>query len=517
MTTEHFYITTPIYYVNDVPHIGHGYTTLAADVMARFNRLDGKDVMFLTGTDEHGQKVEKSAKVAHQDPQDFTDHVSKSFRALAKTMNFSNDDFIRTTEQRHKTGVQALWKKLDEAGQIYLGSYAGWYAERDEAFYGEDELTITPDGKRIASSGAECAWVEEPSYFFKLSEWGDKLLAYYEAHPDFIAPQARRNEIISFVKGGLRDLSISRTSFTWGVKVPGDEKHIVYVWLDALANYMTALGYPDTAPGGNYSKFWPADVHLVGKDILRFHAVYWPAFLMAVGLPVPRRIFANGWWTAEGQKISKSLGNVIDPNELIKTYGLDQTRYFLLRAFPYGNDGDFSRKAMIERINGDLANGIGNLAQRTLSQVAKNCESRLPEIVDPSEEDDALLAMANSLPDLIRAELAVPAFHKALDAIFTVIGEADSYIDRQAPWALRKTDPARMAVVLAVLCRVLRVVATVLQPFMPDAMDKLLTQLGVAADQRDLAALTHDVQPGTILPQPQGIFPRYVEEAAVVS
>ena len=355
MSATPFYVTTPIYYVNDVPHIGAAYTTLACDVLARFARLDGRPVRFLTGTDEHGQKVEQAAQKAGEDPQAFTDRVSQSFRDLVSLMNYSVDDFIRTTEERHQAGVRALWQRLADAGQIYLGSYAGWYAQRDEAFYAEDETTLMPDGTRLAPSGAACAWVEEPSYFFRLSDWGEKLLDLYESQPDFIGPSARRNEIVSFVRGGLRDLSVSRTSFSWGVKVPGDPAHVVYVWLDALANYMTALGYPDES--GAYQQFWPADLHMVGKDILRFHAVYWPAFLLAAGLPLPRRIFAHGWWTAEGEKMSKSLGNVISPGDLVGTFGLDATRFYLLRAFPFGNDGDFSRKAMIERVNADLANG----------------------------------------------------------------------------------------------------------------------------------------------------------------
>jgi methionyl-tRNA synthetase len=505
-----FYVTTPIYYVNDVPHLGAAYSNLACDVLARFNRLDGKQVMFLTGTDEHGQKVEKAAEAAGMDPQSFTDKVSQSFRTLGTVMNYSNDDFIRTTDARHKEGVRHFWQVLKDRGHIYLGSYAGWYAMSDEAYYGEDELTVTPDGKRIAPSGKECTWVEEPSYFFKLSEWGDRLLEYYDAHPDFIMPASRRNEVVSFVKSGLKDLSVSRTTFKWGIPVPGDEAHVMYVWVDALMNYMTALGYPDET--AKYRTFWPADVHVVGKDILRFHAVYWPALLLAAGLPVPHRVFAHGWWTVEGQKMSKSIGNVIAPADLVNTYGLDPTRYFLLRAFPFGNDGDFSRKAMIERINGDLANGIGNLAQRTLSLVAKNCGGMLPAIADETEEDKALLAQAEALASVMRTELQVQAFHKALDAVFALVSEADGYIDRQAPWSLKKTDLARMNTVLAVLCGVLRTVGICLQPFMPDAMAKLLDQLAVDPASRDFAALGQGMPAGIALPPPQGIFPRFVEE-----
>ena len=368
-----YYITTPIYYVNDSPHIGHAYTTLACDALARFMRLDGRDVFFLTGTDEHGQKVEKAARDRGTDPQAFTNEVSERFRELARAMGFSNDDFIRTTETRHKRAVMALWEKLVEFGDIYLGTYAGWYSVRDEAFYAESELV---DGK--APTGAPVEWVEEPSYFFRLAAWQDRLLRFYEENPDFVLPATRRNEVVSFVKGGLQDLSVSRTSFTWGIPVPGDSRHVMYVWLDALTNYISAVDYPDT-DSPMWQRFWPADVHVVGKDILRFHAVYWPAFLMSAGLPPPKRVFAHGWWTVEGQKMSKSLGNVVAPAELIQKYGLDQTRYFLLREIPFGNDGDFSHAAMVRRLNHDLANDFGNLAQRVLTLIQRNCDAQVPE------------------------------------------------------------------------------------------------------------------------------------------
>ncbi|MFQ5939314.1 MAG: methionine--tRNA ligase, partial [Alphaproteobacteria bacterium] len=328
-----YYITTPIYYVNDAPHIGHAYTSLACDVLARFMRLDGYEVKFLTGTDEHGQKVEKSATAVGMEPAAFTDKMSENFRALSHAMNFSNDDFIRTTEPRHIAACQALWRELKARDQIYLGAYAGWYAVRDEAYYSESEVIEGPDGKKVAPSGAEVEWVEEPSYFFRLSAWQEPLLQLYEDNPDCIAPKSRRNEVVSFVKSGLKDLSISRTSFKWGVAVPDDPDHVMYVWLDALTNYITAAGYPD-AEGKGFTSFWPADLHVVGKDILRFHAVYWPAFLMAAGLAPPKRVFAHGWWTNEGQKISKSLGNIIEPLHLVEEYGLDAVRYFLLREVP---------------------------------------------------------------------------------------------------------------------------------------------------------------------------------------
>ncbi len=508
-----YYVTTPIYYVNDAPHIGHAYTTLACDVLARFKRLDGFDVRFLTGTDEHGQKVEKSAQAAGMAPQAFTDKVSQNFRDLADFMNFSHDDFIRTTEDRHVAACQAIWKKLEEAGDIYLDNYGGWYAVRDEAFYGEDELTKTADGKRIAPSGAEVEWVEEPSYFFKLSEWGERLLKFYDANPDFILPESRRNEVVSFVKGGLNDLSISRTTFNWGVKVPGDDAHIMYVWLDALTNYITAVGYPDTE-SERYTKYWPADLHMVGKDILRFHAVYWPAFLMAAGIEPPKRVFAHGWWTNEGQKISKSFGNVIDPVELSNKYGLDQVRYFLLREVPFGNDGDFSHQAMVNRMNGELANDFGNLAQRVLSMTAKNCDGKVPAPGDLTDDDRALLDAVGALLADVRGHMDRQAFHTALEAIWSVIRAANGYVDRQAPWKLRKEDPDRMATVLYVLSETVRQLAILCQPVMPGAMAKMLDQLGVAEDARLFAHLGEAgaLTPGAELPKPEGVFPRYVEE-----
>jgi len=507
-----FYITTPIYYVNDVPHIGHAYTSVATDVMARFKSLDGFDVMFLTGTDEHGQKIAKSAEKAGIDPQAFTDKVSENFRVLAKALHLTNNDFIRTTEERHKKACQLLWDELLKRGEIYLGKYAGWYAMRDEAYYGEGELTTTPTGKKIAPSGAECEWVEEPSYFFKLSAWGDRLLEFYDKHPDFILPQHRRNEVISFVKSGMHDLSVSRTAITWGIPVPNEPKHVMYVWLDALTNYMTAVGYPDTN-ADSFKKYWPTNVHMVGKDILRFHAIYWPAFLMAAGLEPPHRIFAHGWWTNEGQKISKSVGNVIDPYEVIKIYGLDQIRYFMMREVPFGNDGDFSRSAIARRINGELANDLGNLAQRSLSMINKNCGAKIPNPSALSDADNVLLSKVRGLLEIVRTAFEVQAFHKALDALWAVIAEGNRYVDEQAPWALKKNDPPRMETVLYVLAETLRHLAILIQPFMPDAMSKLLDQLSVGASDRSFAALnvTSSLKPGTELPVPQGIFPRYVE------
>lgn len=507
-----YYISTPIYYVNDVPHIGHAYTTLACDVLARFKRLDGFDVMFLTGTDEHGQKVEKSAQTAGLEPQEFVDKVSQNFHDLGGPMGYSNDDFIRTTEARHTESCQAIWQAIERNGDIYLGTYSGWYSVRDEAFYAEEELTKGPDGTRRAPSGAEVEWVEEPSYFFKLSEWEDRLLKFYDENPGFILPDSRRNEVVSFVKSGLRDLSVSRTSFKWGIPVPGDEDHIMYVWLDALTNYITAVGYPDQE-NEKFQKYWPA-IHMVGKDIVRFHAVYWPAFLMSAGLPPPKRVFAHGWWTNEGQKISKSLGNVIDPLELVERYGLDPVRYFLMREVPFGNDGDFSHRAMVNRLNGDLANDLGNLAQRVLSMINRNCAATVPEPGPLSVEDHTFLASAHGIIDTVRAEMKVQGLHRALEAIWVVIGDANRYVDAQAPWELKKSDVGRMNTVLYVAAEVIRHLGIIVQPFMPDSAANLLDQLAQPQDARDFTRLGEGgaLEPGLSLPKPAAIFPRYVED-----
>lgn len=499
-----YYITTPIYYVNDKPHLGHAYTSVACDAIARYMRLDGMDVAFLTGTDEHGQKVEKSADAVGVPPQTFVDEVSEHFREMGEVLRLTNTDFIRTTQARHIDAAQAMWKRLEAAGDIYLGGYAGWYATRDEAFYAESELV---NGK--APTGADVEWVEEPSYFFKLSKYQQPLLDFYEANPDFILPESRRNEVLSFVRGGLKDLSISRTTFKWGVPVPGDAKHIMYVWLDALTNYWTA------ADGK-----WPADLHMVGKDILRFHTVYWPAFLMSAKLELPKRIFAHGWWTIEGEKMSKSLGNVVAPAHLVEKYGLDQTRYFLLREVPFGSDGNFSRQSMFERINADLANNIGNLAQRTLSMVAKNCDGAVPSVdtANVQPQDAALMDLVRvtsaATHSSAREQMQRCKFAEVIGAILHMSSTANEYIDKEAPWTLKKTDLARMNSVLYYLAESIRCIAIMLQPFTPDAAKKLLDQLAVPENERLFLHLTPEfaLKAGTALPKPEGVFPRLVAE-----
>lgn len=505
-----FYITTAISYVNGPPHLGHAYEAISTDAIARFKRLDGFDVRFLTGTDEHGQKVAKTAEKAGMTPRDFSQEITAQFQEMCRLLDISNDDFIRTTEKRHFVSTQALWQRLAEAGDIYLDKYAGWYSVRDEAYFGEEELTTDEEGRRLAPSGAEVEWVEEESYFFRLSAYGDKLLAHYEANPDFILPHYRRNEVVSFVKQGLRDLSVSRTSFDWGIPVPGDPRHIMYVWLDALTNYITALGFPETE-GNDFARYWPADIHVIGKDILRFHAIYWPAFLMSAGVALPKRVFGHGFLFVDGEKMSKSLGNVITPGSLVEAYGLDQIRYFLLREVPYGNDGSFSDETITQRINSDLANDLGNLAQRVLSMIAKNCDGAVPQPGALTADDETLLATARRALDEARAAMDRQAIHRMLETVWQVVAEANRYVDTQAPWSLAKSDRERMASVLYVLAEVIRHIATLVQPVMPTASGKILDQLAVPAEARTFAALGRDdvLMPGTALPKPKGVFPRH--------
>ena len=509
---ENYYITTPIYYVNDVPHLGHAYTTIACDAVARFMRLDGKEVFFLTGTDEHGQKVEKSALESGETPQVFTDRVSQRFRDLTNKLGASNDDFIRTTESRHILASQKIWESLVDTGDIYLDSYSGWYSVRDEAYFAENELKSDGAGGYLAPSGGKVEWIEEPSYFFRLSRWQDKLLKLYAEQPNFIAPNSRRNEVISFVEGGLQDLSVSRTSFKWGVPVPGNESHIMYVWLDALTNYLTAIGYPDQS-GNTFQKFRASAVHIVGKDILRFHTVYWPAFLMSAGLPIPKRVFAHGWWTVEGEKMSKSSGNVVDPFELIDTFGLDQVRYFLLREVPFGSDGDFSITALKNRITSDLSNDLGNLAQRVLSMINRNCDGAMPTPGTYENEDLELLRNAGALLNDVRSSVERQALSEALEKIWQIIREANSYVDHQAPWKLKSIDQGRMETVLFVLSETIRRIAILMQPFVPASAGKILDQLNIPEDSRKFAFLVddHRVEPKTLLPKPVGVFPRHLD------
>ncbi|HEY3643483.1 MAG TPA: methionine--tRNA ligase [Xanthobacteraceae bacterium] len=507
-----YYITTPIFYPNGVPHIGHAYTVLASDVIARFQRLDGKDVFFLTGTDEHGLKMKQTAIAEGLTPQQLADRNSQRFREAWSALGVSQDAFIRTTEPRHHRSSQAMWQRMEEAGDVYLGKYAGWYSVRQEGYFLEKETTLGPDGVRREPLGSAVDWTEEDTYFFRLSAYQERLLAHYDANPEFIGPPERRNEVVSFVKGGLEDLSISRATLDWGIPVPSDPKHIMYVWVDALTNYLTGVGFPDT-DSAQFRRYWPADLHVIGKDILRFHAVYWPAFLMSAGIELPRRVFSHGFLFNRGEKMSKSVGNVVDPFALADAYGVDPLRYFLLREVPFGQDGTYSHEAIVARINADLANDLGNLAQRSLSMIARQLGGELPQPGALNETDRALLAAADAMLGKAREAMKTQALHQVLNAVWAVVADANRYFAGEAPWALAKTDPPRQRTVLYVTAEVLRQVAILARPFMPTAAAKLLDLLAVPADERQFAALggAHRIAAGAKLPPPVAVFPRYVE------
>ncbi|TQF74013.1 methionine--tRNA ligase [Rhodococcus spelaei] len=506
-----FYLTTAIAYPNGAPHIGHAYEYISSDALARFKRLDGFDVFFMTGTDEHGLKMQQTAAKEGIDVRELAARNSDVFQAMDKVLGISYDRFIRTTDTDHELACQAIWERMVAAGDIYLDTYAGWYSVRDEAYYTESETTLLEDGNRISTdTKTEVEWTEESTYFFRLSAYQDKLLALYESHPEFIAPSTRRNEIVSFVSGGLKDLSVSRTTFDWGVPVPGDPSHVMYVWVDALANYLTGVGYPNTDSEA-FTRNWPADLHIIGKDISRFHTVYWPAFLMSAGLEIPKRVFVHGFLYNKGEKMSKSLGNVVDPLEMVEQYGLDALRFFLLREISYGQDGNYSHEAIVTRMNADLSNELGNLAQRSLTMVAKNCDAVVPTPGELTDDDRALLAQADALLEKCRAEFDVQALHHALEAIWHVLGETNRYFSQQEPWVLRKTDPARMATVLYVTLEVVRIVGILVQPVMPDSASKILDLLGQSEGARDFAHLGERIVAGSPLPAPSPVFPRYVE------
>lgn len=504
--SKSFYITTPIYYVNDVPHIGHAYTTLACDVMARYKRSRGFDVAFLTGTDEHGQKVETAAKANGETPLELADRVVKRFQGLWEKLNITNTDFIRTTQERHKYTVQEQFKKIEASGDIYLGYYEDWYCTPCETFWTETQLI---DGN-CPDCGRATSKLKEESYFFRMSKYQDQLLKHIEENPDFIQPKSRRNEIVSFVKEGLRDLSISRTTFNWGIPVPGNEKHVIYVWFDALTNYISALGYPDDA-NGDFSTFWPA-IHVIGKDILRFHAVYWPTFLMAAGVPLPKRVVAHGWWTVEGQKMSKSLRNVVEPNMLVDKYGVDAIRYFLMREVPFGLDGDFSHSALIHRINSDLANDLGNLVSRSTAMLGKYFDSLLPAPGATNDVDQAFIGRFPATLKTVDQQLEDMAFNKALMAIWELISAGNKYIDDSAPWVLAKDSEQRerLATVMYNLCEALRVIALLVTPFMPETGAQIISILGGDRDNLQLNGQDQwgGLQAGTRIEKAKPLFPR---------
>ena len=509
MTKQPYLISTAIPYANGAPHIGHAYERIASDVMARFARLDGKEVLFITGMDEHGQKMQQTAAREGITPQQLADRTAALFEQMGEDLNARADDIIRTTSDRHKLASQAIWKRMEEAGDIYLAKYAGWYSVRDEAYYDEDETELR-EGKRFSlKTSTLVEWVEEESYFFKLSAYAEPLLKFYAENPNFIVPEQYRNEITSFVRRGLKDLSISRTTFNWGVPVPEAPKHVMYVWVDALTNYITATGFPDGA--NPRAHFWPASAHVIGKDITRFHAIYWPAFLMSAKLALPKQIVVHGFLFNKGEKMSKSTGNVLSHKDLVESYGVDQVRYFFMREVPYGQDGSYSHDVIVGRMNADLANDLGNLAQRSLSMINKNCNAVVPACGPLSENDKAILAQANSMLAGVREQHGNYAISKAMDVIWKAVAEANRYFAGEAPWALKKTDPAKMETVLYVTAEVLRMVGVLVQPYVPQSAAKLLDALAIPEDQRSFASISNRLVSGTALPAPQPIFPRYVE------
>ena len=513
-----FYITTAISYPNGRPHIGHAYEVIATDAIARYQRLAGRDVFFLTGTDEHGLKMVQTARDQGMEARALADRNSPFFKEMDDMLSISYDRFIRTSEPAHHEASRALWRAMAANGDIYLGRYEGWYSVRDEAFYDEKELIDGDGGQKLSPHGTPVEWTVEESWFFRLSAYQDRLLAHYEAHPDFIRPDSRRNEILNFVKGGLSDLSISRASLDWGVKVPDDEKHVMYVWVDALTNYLTGVGYPQNSEA--YDKYWPADLHIIGKDVVRFHTVYWPAFLMSAGLPLPRAVFGHGFVLNRGEKMSKSVGNVVDPVEMATLYGVDRLRYFLLREVSFGHDGSYSHEAIVTRTNADLANSFGNLAQRVLSMIHKNLGGELPAAAFGDPADRALLdEVANACRVELPRHFNDLSIERGIEAWMRAVFACNQYVDAQAPWALRKSDPERMKAVLATLFVAIRDLAIAIQPVIPNASSILLDMMGARADERDFAALADEGWYGRLavsgfrIAAPTPIFPRLELEA----
>ena len=503
---EPYYITTAINYPNGRPHIGHAYEAIAADAFARWHRLSGDDVRFQTGVDEYGLKMVKTAREQGLTPRELTDRNVPPFIEMADALRISHDRFLRTTEPDHTRAAQALWERLEAAGDLYQSRYEGWYSVRDEAYYAEDELVEGEGGERLSPHGTPVEWTAEDSWFFRLSRYAEPLLAHIAANPGFIQPDRSRNEVVRFLEGGLNDLSVSRSSFDWGVPVPGDGGHVLYVWVDALTNYLTGLGFPDETEA--MARWWPADVHLIGKDIVRFHAVYWPAFLMSAGLALPRCVLAHGFILNRGVKESKSLGNTSDPIAIADAYGVDALRYFLLREVSFGQDGSWSHDAIVTRANADLSNNLGNLAQRSLSMIAKQCGGRVPERSRPQPEDDALSAELDRAWAGAEQAMAEHAPNLALEAIWTAATAANGYFAEAAPWASRKSDPARADTVLAITIEAVRRLAILASWAIPDGGGRLLDQLGQGEGDRDFAALDRPLVPGTALPAPDGVFPR---------
>ena len=469
---KNYYITTPIYYPSAKPHMGHAYSSIIADFFARFKRIDGFKVYFLTGTDEHGLKIQRAAEKKGVEPLAFCDEISKTFKNLSKTLNLTNNDFIRTTESRHKKSVQYLWEELKKNDDIYLSKYSGWYSVSDEAFYNEDEIEDLDNKKVAISSKSPVEWVDEESYFFRLSKWEKALLEFYEKNPDFISPASRKNEVISFVKSGLKDLSVSRKSFSWGIKVPNDDDHVIYVWLDALTNYISALNYPNK-DDELYKKFWPASVHLIGKDILRFHAIYWPAFLLAAKITPPKKVYGHGWILSNEEKMSKSKGNILDPLEIIKQYGLDPLRYYLIKEVSFGNDGNISQERLEDCINSDLANNFGNLCQRVSAFVIKNCDSKVPEKIKFENDDIKILDEYSQNLDKLRSEIDNQNINFYIDYIVNRLFEANKYFNDQEPWK-KKDDKIRLNTIVYTTLEIVRKVTFLLYPIIPQSSLKAL-------------------------------------------
>ena len=474
---KHYYITTPIYYPSGKPHMGHAYSSIISDVFARFKKIDGYNVHFLTGTDEHGLKIQRASEENKMKPLEFCNKISKNFKNLCKVLNLSNTDFIRTTEDRHKKSVQHLWKELEKSGDIYLSKYSGWYSVSDEAFYNEDEIETKGGEKVSVNSGSRVEWVEEESYFFKLSKWQDKLLDYYEKNPNFILPQSRKNEVVSFVKSGLRDLSVSRKSFSWGIKVPSNKEHVIYVWLDALTNYISALKYPDIS-NELYNNFWPADVHIIGKDILRFHAIYWPAFLLAAKIPLPKRIYGHGWILSGEEKMSKSKGNILDPLEIIDNYGLDPLRYYLIKEVSFGNDGNISKEKLEDCTNSDLANNYGNFCQRVTAFSEKNCDSKVPDSVEFNDQDKNILDNFSNNIKTLRTYIDDQKLNSYVDFILNVLFDANKYFNDQEPWN-KKNDKKRLNTIIYTSLELIRKISIMLYPIIPSSSIKSLSVFNI--------------------------------------
>ena len=485
--SKNFYITTPIYYPSAKPHMGHAYSSIIADFLARFKRIDGFNVNFLTGTDEHGLKIQRAAEKKKIEPLKFCDEISQTFRNLSKTLNLTNTDFIRTTEKRHKLSVEFLWKELKKNDEIYLSKYSGWYSVSDEAFYSDNEIEDFEGNKQAIVSKSKVEWVDEESYFFRLSKWEKPLLDYYDNNPNFISPLSRKKEVISFVKGGLKDLSVSRMSFSWGIKVPDDKDHVIYVWLDALTNYLSAINYPDKE-NTNYKNFWPADIHLIGKDILRFHAIYWPAFLLAANIPLPKKVYGHGWILSGDEKMSKSKGNILDPIEIVKEYGIDPLRYYLIKEVSFGNDGNISQERLEDCINSDLANNFGNLCQRVTTFAIKNCNEKIPDQIKFEKEDLKILDNFKSNLELIRKKIDNQDINFYIDFIVNSLFDANKYFNDQEPWN-KKKDLIRLNTIVYTTLEIVRKISYMLYPIIPESSLKALKIFSIDEKQLEFSSL----------------------------